>query len=187
MPRMVSRIILTILAAPLGLFVGIMCMLVLAEGFRIRENTAAFASVTCGAWSFVLFVLVIWMGVVRWTRRRRGLTVIAILAVVGFCFVQSAAWGLAYPRRDWEVFASLSNAILVLLLVAALIRIWQEKPAERVERIAAAGQGAVKCPLCKYDLSGLSTLTCPECGNTFTLSDVVNAERRVQAHPDMAG
>lgn len=186
MPRMVSRIILTILSAPLGLFIGIFSMLILAEGFRIREETAGLISVTTGAWSFVFAQLIIWIGVVRWTRRRRLLTVVALLLGIGLCVGQSIAWAFV-DRREWPVFASLINAILALLIVAALVRIWQEKPAERVERIAAAGQGAVKCPLCKYDLSGLSTLTCPECGNTFKLSDVVNAERRVQAHPDLAG
>lgn len=183
---MVSRIILTILSAPLCLFIGIMCMLVLADGFRFREDTAALTSVTTGAWSFVVFTIIIWMGVVRWTRRRRLLTVLVILVGVALCLAQGLSWGLA-ARREWEVFAALGNAILSLLIVAALVRIWQEKPAERVERINAAGQGAVKCPLCKYDLGGLTTLTCPECGNTFTLADVVNAERRVLAHPDMAG
>jgi hypothetical protein len=38
----------------------------------------------------------------------------------------------------------------------------------------------LRCPKCRYDLSGLATPQCPECGSTFTHEMIRQAERRAR-------
>jgi len=45
----------------------------------------------------------------------------------------------------------------------------------------AAAKEPVRCPLCDYDLRGLSDPRCPECGYRFTWPEVLDPARR--AHP----
>jgi hypothetical protein len=45
----------------------------------------------------------------------------------------------------------------------------------------AASDAQIECPLCEYNLRGLTDTRCPECGYTFTWTEVLNPNR--QRHP----
>ena len=57
--------------------------------------------------------------------------------------------------------------------VTATVLIWREKPHERIERLALTGREAVCCPVCGYNLTGLTEARCPECGARFTLDQLI--------------
>jgi ribosomal protein L37AE/L43A len=61
---------------------------------------------------------------------------------------------------------------------------WVETPRERIERIRDAGPFSHVCPLCKYDMSGLKNLTCPECGVEFTVASWTREQHDRRMAPD---
>jgi hypothetical protein len=46
--------------------------------------------------------------------------------------------------------------------------------------VASLPFAGLRCPKCRYDLSGLSTPQCPECGTSFTPELLRKAERRAR-------
>lgn len=65
------------------------------------------------------------------------------------------------------------GGVVPIAWVLATVLIWRETPAERMERISAAGGDAVCCPICGYNMTGLHESRCPECGSKFTLDQLL--------------
>ena len=75
---------------------------------------------------------------------------------------------------------ALAIGIFVYILLATVL-IWRETPHERVERLSQLGTAGVCCPICGYNLTGLSTAQCPECGAKFTLDQLMATQPRERA------
>lgn len=60
-----------------------------------------------------------------------------------------------------------------LLWLVATVVIWRETTTERAQRLRGAARGGVACPTCGYNLTGLTTTRCPECGTQFTLDELL--------------
>lgn len=133
-------------------------------------------------WAIVyLFVgaywLALWRGVVRWTRRRAMLTVLATL----LSLAAGAAFGalnLAINFRLPPQFpVLLGGGFVPIVWVLATVLVWTETRAERADRLRAlGGPRAIACPVCGYSLTGLSDARCPECGTRFTLDQLLAAQ-----------
>ena len=64
-----------------------------------------------------------------------------------------------------------------LLWVFGTVLAWRESPAEHAARIASlGGAGALTCPTCGYNLTGLKGTRCPECGSEFTLDQLLASQ-----------
>jgi DNA-directed RNA polymerase subunit RPC12/RpoP len=73
-------------------------------------------------------------------------------------------------------FHMFGTILAPLLWLIATVFIWRETPAERGRRVRSAGNAGIACPTCGYNLTGLSESRCPECGNRFTLDELLAAQ-----------
>jgi hypothetical protein len=119
--------------------------------------------------------VLLWRGVVRWTRRRVGLTLLATLGSIGcgvFVGVMCVALNGQMPPPIGILFG---GGVVPIVWTVATVVLWRETPAERVARLTAGGAPPAACPLCGYSLVGLRECRCPECGATFTIDQLLAA------------
>ncbi len=175
--------VLTILLFPAAVFLAVLSSVALSllpwsfrSDWQIALAFAVNAAVLVAAFFFI------WRGMIAWTPARARGTWRSLLATLGLCALASiAVWIFDRDGETWAVLTSLLICASTLLWLALCIRHWQESPKERAARIAAAGNSSALCPVCKYDLSGLVNLRCPECGNEFTLGRLQDEHRRRQS------
>ncbi len=144
---------------------------------RYASDSTAFlaADVVGAAYLFGTWTLV-WAGHVDWTNHRRLMTVaaaggslIAGAVVYGFTRVVLDTYGAD------EVGLILGGMACGAVWLALTAIAWRETAAERAARLRRMGVGAVACPTCGYNLTGLSEARCPECGSRFTIDQLVAA------------
>lgn len=182
MTRVVVRLILTILLAPLAAVMAIGTVLFADFGlvFRSRDREAVVA-ILLSVSAYVLAVLigVIWMGVVRWNRSRRRRTFWACSAAIfaATFAVFFGLWLFEWTRNYLAPIVSM-NALIALALGASFPILWRESASERLERLSSMSRHATRCPHCRYDLAGATTLICPECGLTLTLGTLLQETTR---------
>jgi hypothetical protein len=127
------------------------------------------------AWTLV------WRGQVHWPRWRVWATVaLAIGALVPAAMV-GAATALAVRRGEELAILMAGMAWITAWLIGSAL-VWRERPAERAARLQAHGVRTISCPACSYNLTGLKSTTCPECGATYTVDQLV-AEILEQQQP----
>jgi predicted RNA-binding Zn-ribbon protein involved in translation (DUF1610 family) len=172
MSTLLSRIMLAIFMLPSAALVGFIASVVTHElrivGYPYRNRSAWIAG-ALATWIFVgIYWLLLWRKAVRWTTVRKRLTLLA----AGGAAIVAAICGLAtrFVDDDFGFFVFTSVTVLVWLPVTVLI--WRETPAERADRLRGT-ESALSCPVCGYNLTGLSVARCPECGNTFTLDELM--------------
>ncbi|MDB5331604.1 MAG: hypothetical protein JWP03_2755 [Phycisphaerales bacterium] len=175
MSRLISRILLAVFLLPLSAMVYLAVfvpmsvrMLWLPSGRFIPWFGAGLA-----AWTFMaIYWWLLWRGSIRWSRRRIGLS-------FGFAFpalLVAGTIGYLLGQREEEFGCFMGSALAPLLWIVSTIFLWRETAAERKERLHAAGHGAVVCPTCGYNLTGLTTTRCPECGGQLTLDELIAAQ-----------
>ncbi len=147
-----------------------------------------FACLTSGGWvlddhiiAAMFLAAILWFGTltVAWRPIRSGrryvLPSIATLALALLAIGGSAAVDVLFYFRSDEF---LIGAIL-LLSGAAIILVWL--PTVQVWLHGRPVVGAdnlvrVHCPRCGYSLIGLRNLRCPECGEEFTIDELIRAQ-----------
>jgi hypothetical protein len=127
--------------------------------------------------------IILWRDMVTWNRRRVAHTALATAgSLAGGCAVALAC--LAINRQVPPPIAFLfGGGTVPITWVLATVLIWRETAAERLGRLTAHGMPVLACPLCGYNLAGLTEARCPECGGTFTLEQLVLARPRPGAQP----
>jgi hypothetical protein len=109
--------------------------------------------------------------------RIRHTLLAAVICIVAGGLI-AALLNLFIPYEDWfKAFVGSATAILGWLI--ATVFLWRETPVERAQRLAKLGAGNVACPACGYNLTGLKTTTCPECGASFSIQELVAAARGI--------
>ena len=63
------------------------------------------------------------------------------------------------------------GGVALLIWLPAILRLLHGNPV-----IGADKQVVVHCPSCGYSLIGLNELRCPECGETFTIDELIRAQ-----------
>src|SRR4051812_12886770 len=177
MTRTIARLILAMLLLP-----ATGAVFLLSAFVAIPGGSTPTAGGLLALWAVVyLFIgvywLALWRGVVRWTRRRVGMTALAtLLALVGG--VAFGALSLAINFRMPPQFAILlGGGFVPIVWVLATVLVWTETRAERADRLRAlGGPRAIACPVCGYSLTGLTEARCPECGGRFTLDQLLAAQ-----------
>jgi hypothetical protein len=178
MSRTIARLLLSMLLMPLMIVVYIGIMIVLSEIFSMYNHWPLFAA-WGGTWLIAgAYWLAIWHSSVNWTTTRVRHTVWTVFAAGGCGLAVYFLTFLGAPL-DSEPAAFFGSVIAILGWLIATVFLWRETPVERAERLAKLGAGNVACPACGYNLTGLKTTTCPECGASFSIQELVAAARGI--------
>ncbi len=174
MSNLLARIMLALLMLPLACVVFFLSMYtwfeILLAGTFTPNQSPALVFATLVTWLFVMFYwTLLWRRTVHWTRARllgtAGITVGAVLTGMGA--------GSFTARVDTDMGLFFGGVMTVLSWLTASVFVWRETKTERVQRVVARNPHAVVCPLCGYNLTGLRQTTCPECGRTYTLQELM--------------
>jgi hypothetical protein len=184
MSRLVSRILLSIFMFPLaGLFYMIVLIVSVnalrsASLFHPQQETMVFA--LCGILTWILvaaYWCLLWRSSVKWNNERITHTWLATGGALLVASIAGFVGGAIMPSRDSATFGTLIAGVLAILLwLIATVFIWRETAAERAERIAGSSGSAIACPICGYNLTGLTESRCPECGSKFTLDELLASQ-----------
>lgn len=130
----------------------------------------------------------IWLRAVRWTLRRIAFTMAWLVASLAFAVVVFLVWMMAAALNSWldeDYATAICVPLAMILWPLGTVYIWQDRLADRAARSREAQRDGVKCPGCGYALSDIRSTTCPECGRTFTLRELVVGGQGADMHrPD---
>jgi len=131
----------------------------------------------------VVGFVALWYKPVQWSSGRRIGTGVALIISIAFGalagYLNNKQFTSGMPAGTFAqarmLQFSIATAVPVSFLVFAIgcAIAWRESTAEAALRIQRTWIGAVYCPVCKYEMTGQSHLTCGECGNTYTLGQWV--------------
>lgn len=178
MSRTIARLLLSMLLMPLMAVVYIAGIILASELGSYQDWEECLFGAGATAIVASTYWLIIWWSAVRWTIARIRHTFIAAIVFMVAGGLIAALLNLFIPYEDWfKAFIGSSVAIIGWLI--ATVFLWRETPAERAHRLAHMGTGNVACPACGYNLTGLRSTTCPECGVAYTLQELVAAAKGV--------
>jgi hypothetical protein len=184
MTRTVARLILAMLLLPCTGAVFLLLFLALIVPAGGPPAVSRLLLMWFLLYAFVgAYWIILWRDMVPWSRRRVTLTALAtVLSLAGGFAV--ALGCIAVNRQVPPPIAVLfGGGTVPITWVLSTVLIWRETAAERLARLTAHGMPAIACPLCGYNLAGLTEARCPECGATFTLEQIVLARPRTGAQP----
>ena len=186
MTRTVARLILAMLLLPCtGAVFLLLILVIVAPAVPPPPAVWRLLVVWFLLYTFVgAYWVMLWWDMVPWNRRRVGLTVVATaVSLAGGAAVVFTSLAI-YPALQLPPAMMFGGGTVPITWVLATVLIWRETAAERLARLTANGMPVIACPLCGYNLAGLTEARCPECGAKFTLEQVLLA--RPQAVRDIA-
>ena len=172
MSHLIARILLSMLMLPLAAVLYIAALFGVIELLGYRSDEFAFYFSGFAVWAFMgAYWWLLWRRMVKFTPQR----ILQSIGAVGGGLAAGVAVGFALSGVDdtFGIFMGTVTAPLIWLL--GTIFVWRETPAERMARLGG-GENAVACPQCGYNLTGLSESRCPECGRTYTLNQLFDAQ-----------
>ena len=184
MTRTVARLILAMLLLPCTGAVFLLLLLTLIVPAGGPPSVARLLLMWLLLYVFVgTYWVILWRDLVPWTGRRVAHTALATVLSLAGGFVVALGC-LAINRQVPPPIAVLiGGGTVPITWVLSTVLIWRETPDERLARLTTHGMPAIACPLCGYNLAGLTEARCPECGGSFTLEQVVLARARPGVHP----
>ena len=111
------------------------------------------------------------------------LTIISVFAALIPAVLVVAAIATSTRWYGDDVYIVIGGMIWAPSWLALIALIWRETTAERGERLNQLGVGAITCPSCGYNLTGLKEARCPECGAQYTLDQLLASA--VEQHGDL--
>ena len=185
MTRTVARLILAMLLLPLtGAVFLILAVALIATSPSGPPALGRLLLLWSVVYAFVgAYWVLLWRDMVTWNRRRVALTALAtVLSIGGGVAVAVGIVGVGRQVPP-QVATMVGGGTVPITWVLSTVRLWREPAGERLGRLTAHGMPAIACPLCGYDLAGLTEARCPECGSSFTLEQIVLARPRPGAQP----
>jgi len=177
MSNLVSRILLAIFMFPLASLVYITAVVVLertVQGLPYRTEDLLCTLAGVVTWVFIiLYWLLLWRRSVQWATWRRVMT----LAAGAAALVAGLLLGMGVNMMVMGFGSFLGSVSGPLLWLLSTVLIWRESSTERAQRLKGAGTYTLACPVCGYNLTGLSEARCPECGARFTLTDLLASQK----------
>jgi hypothetical protein len=170
-PQIVARILLAVLLVPLALLFDLIAYLVIERAnIFYFSRSAAWACNLMTAIILAVGWILIWLRQVSWTKRRRKISAIALIAAA---LVGGLLYHLIqrYFDIDVGIFVGCTGGALLFMLASTFV--WRETATERSGRMRHTNVQAVVCPACNYNLSGLCEARCPECGARYTLDELL--------------
>lgn len=180
MTKLIARLILAMLTLPLAGTVFLVTLLPLTTTTTTGGPDAMVAFFTwLATYTFVVIYWVyIWRDGIAWTRQRRDGTIVAIAAGAIASVAAFTAMRAMAPSFNVIGCVFFSGGLAPIVFVTTTVILWRETAQERAERLAARGVETVSCLACGYNLTGLRTAQCPECGAEFTLDVLLAGQRR---------
>ncbi len=155
-----------VLVAPLMFIFG----LLEASGIWVREEHFAIGLAIAGAvWCGVLVWL--WSSFRRWRRVIR--TTLSIIIIWTTTVVIAAVLDMVIRDAMFLVTGVIFLAIAITIGLIATVT-YQSLGGKPLMQEAETIR--VFCPHCKYSLVGLQSCTCPECGASFTIDEIIRAQ-----------
>ncbi len=172
MTRLLARLVLAfsaVLAAPIFSMALFQVLLSVLSYSMLPVVFAVALSVT--ALLFVIAWIAIWHGQVIWSRRRRLLTCASVFWSLGV----GGILGLGIAAITGEAFLGVffGGMFWFAMWIPSTVLLWRETAPERVARLRSIAVGAVTCPNCGYNMTGLHEARCPECGSRYTLNELL--------------
>lgn len=169
MTRAAAHLILSaalVLATPFVFLVFAIILDTFPSIGRYTEFTLA-AAIT--AVLFLVAWLAIWFGQIRWTTGRVTATAAVVIGAMVPAVVIGAVMVLVLRqgRELWLLTIVGATPIWGLALMAGTALVWRENAVDRAARLQEIGAAVLTCAKCGYNLTGLSSDQCPECGQTF--------------------
>jgi len=172
MPRVLSHVLLSVtllLATPL---LYIMVYILFDRALSVTDvldfmlTNLVTAPILIAAW------VLIWQRRVNWTIARYWKTGLAVLAAIVPGAVVYLVFAATLADEAGAVFGGWAWAVCWLTATAF---IWRDTPLEQARRRRPGTGVVLRCPNCRYNLTGLYEARCPECGTRFTLDELFQA------------
>jgi hypothetical protein len=184
MTRTVARLILAMLLLPSTGAVFLLLFLILVAPAGGPPDVGRLLLMWFLLYAFVgAYWVILWHDMVPWNRRRVTRTALAtVLSLAGGVVVALACLAVNHQVPP-TIAVMIGGGTVPITWVLSTVLVWRETAAERLTRLTAHGMPAIACPLCGYNLAGLTEARCPECGGRFTLEQVILARPRPGAQP----
>lgn len=184
MPRLVSLVLLSVLALPAAALLYTLTV-VIGEQFFWRWSPIVWLTANVGSFGMlIVWWTLLWWRSVEWTGLRIALTLLATAgSVMVGVLVYLAVNYRAYGGLDFSATTGGATAALCWLVCACVL--WRS--GARPGGVAASGHAAstVICPRCSYALNGLREARCPECGEVYTLDALLLAQPALRTAMDL--
>lgn len=178
MSALLARIMLVIFMLPAA-SVLYTVYVVTQRDSRWLRNLVGYSSnmrllyITAGliTWAFVaVYWWLIWRKQIRWTATRTTASFVVTLIAIAVGVL--VFWLIRLTLRYDREFSSWAGSVVapIAWLIGTTLA-WRETAAERAERVGSGS--SLACPTCGYNLTGLKGTRCPECGNEFTLDELL--------------
>lgn len=177
MSRLIASILLSILLFPVAAVIYMIVFFVFLEarGYGSATEEIGFLVGGVATWAFIgWYWIFVWRKTVKWNPRRTSRTLYAGLAAAG----AGAIAGIATGALEEGFGYFIASVTPPLVWMVATVLVWRETEAERSARLRAIGHDGpgIPCPTCGYDMTGLKSTRCPECGSEFTLDELIAAQ-----------
>ncbi|MCH2134395.1 MAG: hypothetical protein MK116_11655 [Phycisphaerales bacterium] len=180
MTKLIARLIMATMLFPLGVIVFI-GLIGLSSTISRSPNAGLLAVIWCVEYVFVgVYWILLWRPIVNWTQRRiQGTIVATFLSGIAGLLFGLFMWALTGQMEPAVGLGGMAPAVTFLLLT---IWVWRETEEERLERLDRAEGTPIECTGCGYDMRGLRTTSCPECGVSPTLHQLFAGQSARDGH-----
>ncbi len=173
MSRLLARIMLAIFMLPVAALVWVVVFVILYEDLLRRREEQCFlvsglvtAAFVGGYW------VLLWRRSVRWNAPR-------LFGSVGLALGAVAVGGLVgWPmdRLEHGLGSFLFGPVTTFAWLVGTVFLWRETRGERASRLDARSGTSLVCPACGYNLTGLNQATCPECGVSYSIDELLASQ-----------
>lgn len=171
MSILISRLMLAMLMFPLAGLVYTTMVVISDVANRPRAYPRNSMWIIAGmtTWAFIaIYWTLLWRRAVKWSGQRMVMTLAAAAGSVLMGVLVGAVVRAALGGRERDFSPFLTTTVTPLFWLVATCFLWRDVPGNELHE-----QGKVVCPTCGYDLRGLTTTRCPECGAQLTLDALI--------------
>ena len=186
MTRTVARLILAMLLLPCtgAVFLILFLAIVIPGAQNGPPSVPRLLLMWFLLYAFVgAYWVMLWRDMVPWNPRRVMLTGLATAGSLAFGAVVALGAMAIHRQLPPPIAVLFGGGTVPITWVLSTVLLWRETAAERLGRLTAHGMPVLACPLCGYNLAGLTEARCPECGASFTLEQIVLARPRTVPQP----